>query len=82
MPTASDSAGELLSIAVDAQHTVSARLALPHLASACYVLAHGAGAGMDHAFMSAAALELKELGIATLRFQFPYVERGSRRPDP
>jgi uncharacterized protein len=82
LPTASDSAGELLSIAVDAQHTVSARLALPHLASACYVLAHGAGAGMDHAFMSAAALELKELGIATLRFQFPYVERGSRRPDP
>jgi uncharacterized protein len=82
LPIASDNAGELLSIAVDAQHTVSARLVLPDLASACYVLAHGAGAGMDHAFMSAAAQQLNDLGIATLRFQFPYMERGSRRPDP
>ena len=82
MPTASPSAGELLSITVGAQHTVSARLVLPDSPSACYVLAHGAGAGMDHPFMSAAAGELRELGIATLRFQFPYLERGSRRPDP
>ena len=82
MPTASSSAGELLSITVDTQHTVSARLVLPDPASACYVLAHGAGAGMDHAFMSATAQELKELGIATLRYQFPYMQRGSRRTDP
>jgi predicted alpha/beta-hydrolase family hydrolase len=49
---------------------------------ACYVLAHGAGAGMHHAFMEATACELRELGIATLRFQFPYMERGSKRTDP
>ena len=48
---------------------------------ACYVLAHGAGAGMAHPFMTAVANELAERGIATLRYQFPYMERGSRRPD-
>jgi predicted alpha/beta-hydrolase family hydrolase len=61
---------------------VSARLELPARAHACYVLAHGAGAGMEHSFMSAAARELGALGIATLRYQFPYMERRSRRPDP
>jgi uncharacterized protein len=82
LPTASPSTGEPLSITVGARHTVSARLMLPDSPSACYVLAHGAGAGMDHPFMSASAAQLRELGIATLRFQFPYMERGSRRPDP
>jgi predicted alpha/beta-hydrolase family hydrolase len=62
--------------------SVSAQLELPAEASACYVLAHGAGAGMDHPFMSAVARELGELGIATLRYQFPYMERRTRRPDP
>jgi len=61
---------------------VSARLELPAGARACYVLAHGAGVGMEHPFMSAAARELGALGIATLRYQFPYMERRSRRPDP
>jgi predicted alpha/beta-hydrolase family hydrolase len=61
---------------------VSARLELPAGAGACYVLAHGAGAGMEHPFMSATAAELGALGIATLRYQFPYMERRSRRPDP
>jgi predicted alpha/beta-hydrolase family hydrolase len=61
---------------------VSARLELAAGARACYVLAHGAGAGMEHPFMSAAARELGALGIATLRYQFPYMERRSRRPDP
>ena len=61
---------------------VSARLELPASARACYVLAHGAGAGMEQPFMSAAARELGALGIATLRYQFPYMERRSRRPDP
>ena len=61
---------------------VSARLELPAHARACYVLAHGAGAGMEHPFLSAAARELGALGIATLRYQFPYMERRSRRPDP
>jgi hypothetical protein len=82
LPTASPIAGEPLRITVDAQHQVAARLVLSDSARACYVLAHGAGAGMDHPFMQAAARELKGLGIATLRFQFPYMERGSRRPDP
>jgi uncharacterized protein len=61
---------------------VSALLTLPEGARACYVLAHGAGAGMRHAALTAIAAELAPLGIATLRFQFPYMERGSRRPDP
>ncbi|MGB2659008.1 MAG: alpha/beta family hydrolase [Pseudolabrys sp.] len=55
---------------------------MPARARACYVLAHGAGAGMDHPFMVAVATELARRGIATLRYQFPYIERGARRPDP
>jgi len=51
-------------------------------ARACYVFAHGAGAGMRHPFLAAAAAGLGERGIATLRYQFPYMERGSKRPDP
>ncbi|MDQ3215271.1 MAG: dienelactone hydrolase family protein, partial [Pseudomonadota bacterium] len=47
-----------------------------------YVFAHGAGAGMQHAFMAALSAALAERGVATLRFQFPYMERGSRRTDP
>jgi len=54
----------------------------PRNARACYVLAHGAGAGMSHAFMQSVATALAERQIATLRFQFPYMEKGSRRPDP
>jgi uncharacterized protein len=61
---------------------VSARLLLPDNARACYVLAHGAGAGMDHPSMRSTAQGLAEFAIATLRFQFPYMEHGSRRPDP
>jgi uncharacterized protein len=73
---------DLLTFAVEDGARVSARLELPPAARACYVLAHGAGAGMDHPFMRASALELGQLGIATLRYQFPYMERRSRRPDP
>jgi uncharacterized protein len=61
---------------------VSGLLQTPPRARACYVLAHGAGAGMTHPFMAAAAAGLAERGIATLRYQFPYMERGSKRPDP
>ena len=50
-------------------------------ASALLVLAHGAGAGMSHPFMTDVAGLLAETGISTLRFQFPYMEAGSRRPD-
>ncbi len=70
-----------LSVAIPEAGTVSAMLCEPEAAHACYVLAHGAGAGMDHPFMSAMALALARRAIATLRFQFPYMERGSRRPD-
>jgi uncharacterized protein len=61
---------------------VSGLLQNPPHALACYVLAHGAGAGMNHPFMAAVAAGLASRGIATLRYQFPYMERGARRPDP
>ncbi len=69
-------------ITVDATHTVSGLFDMPENATACYVLAHGAGAGMRHAFLATVASELRALGIATLRYQFPYMEKGSKRPDP
>src|SRR5688500_6689989 len=62
--------------------TVSGIFIAPASARACYVFAHGAGAGMNHASMRTIATEMAELGIATLRFQFPYMERGSKRTDP
>ena len=61
---------------------VSGLLQTPDRAMACYVLAHGAGAGMHHRFMAAVAAGLAERGVATLRYQFPYMERKSGRPDP
>jgi hypothetical protein len=61
---------------------VSALLVAPPQARACLVFAHGAGAGMTHSFMEQAAAGLAERRIATLRYQFPYMEKGSRRPDP
>ena len=71
-----------LTIPLGAGATTSGLLDAPASAAACYVFAHGAGAGMNHAFMAAMASGLAERGIATLRFQFPYMEQGSRRPDP
>ncbi|MGH8487704.1 MAG: alpha/beta hydrolase family protein [Gammaproteobacteria bacterium] len=71
-----------VSITVDDTQRVSGLLQAPQNARACYVLAHGAGAGMAHPFMSSVADGLAERGIATLRYQFPYMERGSKRPDP
>ncbi len=68
--------------AVDAEHTASGLLQAPAGARACCVLAHGAGAGMSHPFMAAVAQGLASRDIATLRYQFPYMERGSKRPDP
>lgn len=61
---------------------VSGILLHPPNAWANYLLAHGAGAGMRHRFMESIAQALAERGIATLRYQFPYVEAGTRRPDP
>jgi hypothetical protein len=62
--------------------TVSALLVAPPQPVACYVFAHGAGAGMSHPFMEAVAQELAERRVATLRYQFAYMEDGSKRPDP
>src|SRR5262245_38132863 len=62
--------------------SVSALLTRPKEARACFVFAHGAGAGMTHAFMGAVAAGLAARKIATLRYQFPYMEKGSKRPDP
>ena len=70
-----------LSINLGDGERVSGLLQAPTNAGACYVLAHGAGAGMVHPFMVAVARELAERSIATLRYQFPYMERGSKRPD-
>ncbi|HEU4431203.1 MAG TPA: alpha/beta family hydrolase [Myxococcota bacterium] len=54
----------------------------PADAYAYLLLAHGAGAGMRHAFLEASAQALAERGVATLRFQFPWMQRGERRIDP
>jgi predicted alpha/beta-hydrolase family hydrolase len=72
---------ESLSIALPQGGEVSALLVRPQAARACYVLAHGAGAGMTHRFMEEVASGLADREIATLRYQFPYMENGSKRPD-
>lgn len=61
---------------------VSALLIKPRNASCLLLFAHGAGANMHHHFMEDMSQQLASLGIATLRYQFPYTERQSRRPDP
>jgi uncharacterized protein len=61
---------------------VSALLMRPERTRVCYVFAHGAGAGMRHPSMEAIATGLAERGIATLRYLFPYMEKGGKRPDP
>jgi predicted alpha/beta-hydrolase family hydrolase len=71
-----------LVIEVGSAGSVSALLIHPPPARACFVFAHGAGAGMTHSFMEAFAAGLCERGVATLRYQFPYMEKGSKRPDP
>jgi predicted alpha/beta-hydrolase family hydrolase len=70
-----------ITIEVNETETVSGLLLIPEQAVACYVLAHGAGAGMMHPFMTAVAEGLQARRVATLRYQFPYMERGSKRPD-
>ena len=66
----------------DEPRHLSGLLLVPPRAMACCVFAHGAGAGMTHPFMEAVAIELAARRIATLRYQFPYMQRGARRPDP
>lgn len=76
------SGAQPLTITVSDVSTVSALLLRPEAARAAYVFAHGAGAGMAHPSMAALAEGLAERGIATLRYQFPYMEKGGKRPDP
>ena len=70
-----------LRIDIDADTSVSALIDTPAAPHAACALAHGAGAGMGHPFMARAAAALAARGTATLRYQFPYMERGSKRPD-
>jgi predicted alpha/beta-hydrolase family hydrolase len=70
-----------VTIDIEGQGAVSGLWLAPQKPRACLVLAHGAGAGMAHASMAAMAEGLKERGVASLRFQFPYMERGSKRID-
>jgi uncharacterized protein len=70
-----------VTIPIDEIHAVSGLFQVPGNAFACTVLAHGAGAGMTHPFMETVAGGLRQRGVATLRFQFRYMENGSKRPD-
>jgi uncharacterized protein len=78
----SASSSQQLAIEIANGGSVSALLIRPAEARACFVFAHGAGAGMSHPFMETFATGLGERDIASLRYQFPYMEKGSRRPDP
>jgi len=71
-----------LRIALPDGAAVSGLVLVPRAAKAGLVLAHGAGAGMSHPFMATVAERLADRGVATLRYQFPYMEKGTRRPDP
>ncbi len=73
---------EELAFEVPGSGTVSALLDAPPGATLGYVLAHGAGAGMRHPFLEAMAARLAARGIATFRYQFPYMEAKKKRPDP
>ena len=75
-------APEKLTIETGKAGPVSALLLRPGQPRACFVFAHGAGAGMTHAFMETFANGLCDRDIASLRYQFPYMEKGSKRPDP
>jgi hypothetical protein len=75
------SGSQPVKIRIDGDRNVSGLLQVPADARACLVLAHGAGAGMVHPFMASVAQGLAEHGVATLRYQFSYMERGSKHPD-
>jgi predicted alpha/beta-hydrolase family hydrolase len=76
------SAATPVTIEVNAVTRVSGLLYSGAESKACFVVAHGAGAGMSHPFMANLATDLGKRGIATLRYQFPYMEKHGRRPDP
>lgn len=80
-PADIEAAPEPVNILVNETLRVSGLMQHPRDAHACMVLAHGAGAGMEHPFMVQIAQDLAARGVATLRYQFPYMERGGKRPD-
>jgi len=71
-----------LAITLPDGSTVDGLFDTPATPQACYVFAHGAGAGMNHSFMADLTNALRERGIAVLRFQFPFMQQGSKRTDP
>jgi predicted alpha/beta-hydrolase family hydrolase len=71
-----------LVVTLNDEQEVAGLLQVPQHSFACYVLAHGAGAGMIHPFLNAVAMGLAKRNIASLRFQFPYMQKGLKRPDP
>ena len=73
---------EPIRLSTEGHQTLSALLLSPPRPAAAFVFAHGAGAGMEHPFMARLAEELRERAVATLRFQFPFIENGLKRPDP
>jgi predicted alpha/beta-hydrolase family hydrolase len=82
MKVAASAKPQEIAIGLDDGSRVSGLWLAPSSALACLVLGHGAGAGMTHKSMTTLAEGLAERRIATLRYQFPYMERGSKRPDP
>jgi len=68
-------------VATQSSGEVSALLVRPEAARALYVFGHGAGAGMRHVFMEAVAGKLSDLGVATFRYNFPFMEAGRRGPN-
>lgn len=76
------SAAEPVKIPVDGTDGVTGLWQAAPRAKACFVLAHGAGAGMRHPFLESIATQLATLRVSSLRYQFLYMDRGSKRPDP
>ncbi|MFO1412332.1 MAG: alpha/beta family hydrolase [Burkholderiales bacterium] len=70
-----------VTLPLDDVQAVSGLFSRPRGARACLVLAHGAGAGMQHPFLAGLAADLAARGVACLRYQFPFIERGTKRPD-
>jgi predicted alpha/beta-hydrolase family hydrolase len=78
----SQNAAKPVQITVDTTTSVSGLWQEAPRAKACYVVAHSAGAGMEQPFLVSLAAELATRQVSTLRYQFPYMDRGSKRPDP
>lgn len=78
----SHNAAKPVHITIDTTASVSGLWQEAPRAKACYVVAHSAGAGMEQPFLVSLAAELAARQVSTLRYQFPYMDRGSKRPDP